>query len=71
MNEQQHITIRVSGALLERLDKLQQHIQRVHYPAKPTTNRSDLLRAALGRGVLTLELEQAHSHPAHDRGGEG
>ena len=55
---------------LQRLDELQQHIQRVHYPFKPTTNRSDLLRAALARGVLTLELEQAHSHPAYDRGSE-
>ena len=52
-----HVTFRVSAALLKRLENLREHIARVHYPAKPTVTQSDLIRAALARGVLTLELE--------------
>jgi predicted DNA-binding protein len=54
-----HLTIRLNGAILERLEALSDHIGRVHFPAKPTTNRSDLVRAAIAVGVVAIEAETA------------
>lgn len=51
------VSFRINPEVLPRLAELEEHIRAVYHPMRPSLSQSDLVRCALGRGLMVLEAE--------------